>query len=64
MNFLEFLLKNTAVVTFTTALAFLLVAVLSPILSGIADYLGNKKHLCVSFAYWGHFLVLVYIGFL
>ncbi|AEK23084.1 MFS transporter [Capnocytophaga canimorsus] len=35
--------KNTAIVTFTTALAFLLVAVLSPILSGIADYLGNKK---------------------
>lgn len=35
--------KNTAIITFTTALAFLLVALLSPILSGIADYLGNKK---------------------
>ena len=35
--------KSTALITFVTAFTFLVVAVLSPILSGMADYLGNKK---------------------
>ena len=36
--------KSTALITFVTAFTFLVVAVLSPILSGIADYVGNKKN--------------------
>ena len=35
--------KATAMISFVTAFAFMWVAFLSPILSGIADYLGNKK---------------------
>ncbi|GAL71052.1 arginine/ornithine antiporter ArcD [Jejuia pallidilutea] len=34
--------KSTALITFVTAFTFLVVAVMSPILSGIADYVGNK----------------------
>ena len=36
-------LKSTPLISFVTAAAFLLVAIISPILSGIADYIGNKK---------------------
>ena len=36
-------LKSTVLITFVTAAAFLIVAFISPILSGIADYVGNKK---------------------
>lgn len=48
-----FNLKNTAIITFVTALAFAVVAILSPILSGIADYLGNKKTFMKFFCYLG-----------
>ena len=37
------IIKSTSVIAFVTALAFAMVVVLSPILSGIADYLGNKE---------------------
>ena len=36
--------KSTALITFVTAFTFLVVAFTSPILSGIADYVGNKKN--------------------
>ncbi|GJQ06223.1 MFS transporter [Capnocytophaga cynodegmi] len=45
--------KNTAVITFVTSLAFLVVVLVSPILSGIADYLGNKKTFMKFFCYLG-----------
>lgn len=45
--------KNTAIITFITAFAFLVVAFMSPILSGIADYLGNKKSFMKFFCYMG-----------
>ncbi|MDO5105845.1 MFS transporter [Capnocytophaga sp.] len=45
--------KNTAVIAFVTALAFLAVVILAPILSGIADYLGNKKTFMKFFCYLG-----------
>lgn len=45
--------KNTAIISFTTALAFLVIAVCSPILSGIADYIGNKKIFMKFFCYTG-----------
>ena len=35
--------KNTALISYVTALAFMFIAIWSPILSGIADYMGNKK---------------------
>ncbi|MBP6128227.1 MFS transporter [Flavobacterium sp.] len=46
-------IKATSLIFFITAFAFLTVAVLSPILSGIADYLGNKKRFMQFFCYLG-----------
>ncbi|GJH41304.1 MFS transporter [Capnocytophaga sp. HP1101] len=46
-------IKSTSVIAFVTALAFAVVVVLSPILSGIADYLGNKKSFMRFFCYLG-----------
>ena len=46
-------IKATSLVFFTTAFAFLTVAIVSPILSGIADYLGNKKRFMRFFCYLG-----------
>lgn len=45
--------KDTAMITFVTALAFLIVALISPILSGIADYVGNKLDFLRFFCYMG-----------
>ena len=45
--------KNTALISYTTSAAFAVVAVLSPILSGIADYLGNKKSFMQFYTYLG-----------
>ena len=46
-------LSNTALITFITAFAFLVIAIMSPILSGIADYIGNKKKFLQFFCYVG-----------
>jgi len=46
-------LKSTALISFITAAAFLLVAILSPLLSGIADFVGNKKVFMRFFNYLG-----------
>ncbi len=45
--------KSTALITFVTAFTFLVVAIISPILSGIADYVGNKKSFLKFFCYIG-----------
>ena len=45
--------KSTALITFVTAFTFLIVAFTSPILSGIADYVGNKKNFLKFFCYVG-----------
>lgn len=46
-------MKSTALMSFTTAFAFLIVAFISPLLSGIADYAGNKKNFLKAFCYIG-----------
>ncbi|MFV8335560.1 MFS transporter [Flavobacterium sp. RSP29] len=46
-------LKNSALISFVTAFAFLLIAFISPLLSGIADYVGNKKSFMKFFCYLG-----------
>lgn len=46
-------LKNSALISFVTAAAFLVVAIISPLLSGIADYVGNKKSFMKFFCYLG-----------
>ena len=45
--------KSTALISFVTAIAFLVVAIISPLLSGIADYVGNKKRFLQFFCYLG-----------
>ena len=53
INILGYQIKNTAVISFLTAIAFLVIASFSPILSGIADYIGNKKKFMKIFVYLG-----------
>ena len=48
-----FSLKNSALISFVTAFAFLVVAFISPLLSGISDYVGNKKSFMKFFCYLG-----------
>ncbi len=48
-----FELKNTALITFVTAFTFIVIAIMSPLLSGIADYVGNKKNFLKFFCYIG-----------
>lgn len=36
-------IKSEAIISYTTAIGFLIVCIISPFLSGIADYLGTKK---------------------
>ncbi|MGY0392290.1 MFS transporter [Bizionia sp. KMM 8389] len=53
VNAFGYELKSTALITFVTAFTFLVVSVLSPLLSGIADYVGNKKTFMKFFCYLG-----------
>lgn len=46
-------IRSTPLISYTTAAAFLVVAFISPILSGIADYIGNKKVFMKFFCYLG-----------
>lgn len=66
-------LKNSALISFVTAVAFLMVAFISPLLSGIADCAGNKKSFMRFFCYLGAFSCMglywfsieyIYIGLL
>lgn len=45
--------KNTALISFVTAFTFLIISFSSPILSGVADYMGNKKIFLKFFCYLG-----------
>lgn len=51
--FMGYEFKSTALISFVTAFAFLCVAFISPILSGIADFAGNKKRFMQFFCYLG-----------
>ncbi|HLV39044.1 MFS transporter [Xanthomarina sp.] len=53
VNAFGFNFKSTALITFVTAFTFLVVSFLSPLLSGIADYIGNKKSFMKFFCYVG-----------
>jgi UMF1 family MFS transporter len=53
VNFLGFQIKNTTLYDFAITFAFLVVAILSPLLSGIADYGGSKKKFMQFFCYLG-----------
>lgn len=44
---------SETVISYLTAFSFLIIALISPLLSGIADYLGNKKFFMKLFCYTG-----------
>lgn len=46
-------IRSTPLISYVTAAAFLVVAFMSPLLSGIADYVGNKKKFMQFFCYLG-----------
>lgn len=48
-----FEMKQTVLISIITAFTFLVVAISSPIMSGIADYVGNKKNFMKFFCYLG-----------
>ena len=48
-------LSNSVIYSFVLSASFLVVALLSPILSGIADYTGSKKRFLQFFCYFGSF---------
>ena len=53
INFLGISFKNTALISYVTAFAFIILVFLSPLLSGIADYTGGKKFFMKLFCYSG-----------
>jgi UMF1 family MFS transporter len=55
IDFFGYEVKNTAMISFVTGCAFLVVAFISPLLSGIADFIGNKKRFMQFFVYLGSF---------
>ncbi|TRO63286.1 MFS transporter [Christiangramia sabulilitoris] len=53
VTFLGVEYNNDTLISYVTAAAFLVVSFLSPFLSGIADYIGNKKNFLKFFCYLG-----------
>lgn len=53
VQFLGFSINNDSLISYVTAFAFLVISILSPILSGIADYTGNKRIYMKFFNYLG-----------
>lgn len=53
VRFLGFNFNNDSLISYVTALAFLVVSIISPLLSGISDYVGNKKSFLKFFCYLG-----------
>jgi UMF1 family MFS transporter len=53
VHFLGFDFNNDSLISYVSAAAFLVVSILSPFLSGIADYVRNKKDFMKFFCYLG-----------
>jgi len=53
VEFLGFELNNTVLYSYSISISFLLVALMTPFLSGIADYADNKKKFMQFFCYLG-----------
>ena len=53
VEFFGFSFVNTALFDYALAAAYFIIALLSPVLSSIADYRGNKKHFMRVFCYLG-----------
>ena len=53
VSFLGMQLSNTQLYAYMGALSFIIVSILSPILSGVADFSGNKRRFLQTFCYMG-----------
>ncbi|MDQ3392667.1 MAG: MFS transporter [Bacteroidota bacterium] len=53
ISFFGFEITNTVLYSYSLSFSFLLIALLSPLLSGIADYSGKKKQFMMFFTYLG-----------
>lgn len=53
IKFLGYHFKNTSLYSYTLSLSFLIVVLITPLLSGIADYAGRKKAFMQFFCYLG-----------
>lgn len=53
ISFLGYSFKNTSLYSYTLSASFLVVALITPLLSGIADYAGRKKTFMKFFCYLG-----------
>ncbi|WP_111684269.1 MFS transporter [Winogradskyella tangerina] len=53
VQFLGYEINNDSLISYVTAFSFLIVSFLSPILSGISDYVGNKESFMKFFCYLG-----------
>ncbi|MDX1686215.1 MAG: MFS transporter, partial [Saprospiraceae bacterium] len=53
VSYFGYTFNNTELFSYVVAASFLVVSVLSPVLSGVADYLGNKKFFLRLFCYVG-----------
>lgn len=53
VNFFGVEIKNTVLYSYVVAASFVMVIILSPILSGVADYSGSKKRFLQFFCYLG-----------
>lgn len=58
VSFLGTLWNNTSLYSYALSFSFLIVAFISPFLSGIADYVGNKKSYLKFFCYFGSLSVM------
>ena len=56
-------IKSTALVTYISTIAFFLLVIITPILSGVADYTGNKKFFMKLFCYTGSFSCIMLYNF-
>lgn len=53
VQFLGFSFNNDALISYVTGLAFIVISLMSPLLGGISDYIGNKKNFMKFFNYLG-----------
>ena len=63
ITFLGYSFKNTALISYITAFAFVILVFLTPLLSGIADYTGGKKFFMKFFCYSGSFACILLYWF-
>ncbi len=63
LSFLGYDFLNTELYSYSLAVSFLVVALMSPILSSIADYTGNKKIFMKFFTYLGAFSTMMLFFF-